>query len=315
MKLFAFPLLFTSWLLAVVPVSHLTNRTTTDSIKQSAPVPFTEGVLYTRVSFPGNILNEALSKIDFEKGNVKKQLEQLQKDMSSSTYAARAKAQLETMSLDERATMGTMLMAAMMSPLYAKINYAGHKVLANAVALNYSMQSYMDNEQQKGKMVVQTADRKKEAAIEFSAGSMRQVWEKEAVDEDKYEVKNMPDEEMVAGYKCNRVSYTYKPSQLPSTSPVAKPAYKLIVSYSPDIDKTINFLHPFYFQLDKGILKVEVHYDKAGKNRMVYEVTRVEPKKMTQQDFEVTDVKPVVNWDANPAIASMNILSVMMGSD
>ncbi len=105
-------------------------------------------------------------------------MEQLQKNMSNSTYAAKAAAQIEAMSPGEQSIMGTMIMAAMMSPFCAKIKYAGHKVLANAFALNYSIQSYMDSEMQKGKMMIISADKKKEAAIEFSAGSMREISEK-----------------------------------------------------------------------------------------------------------------------------------------
>ena len=48
---------------------------------------------------------------------------------------------------------------------------------------------------------------------------------------------------------------------------------------------------------------------------MIYEVTRVKTKKLTLTDFEVNSITPFVNWDANPAVASMNILAAMMGGD
>jgi hypothetical protein len=66
--------------------------------------------------------------------------------------------------------------------------------------------------------------------------------------------------------------------------------------------------------LDKGILKIEVHYDKKGRNKLLYEVTHIEAKALTEKDFIVSGVKPVIDWDANPEQASMNVLSVMMSS-
>lgn len=275
---------------------------------------FTEGVLYTRVSFPGNIMNELLAKIDFEKGNVPEQLKELQRATASKAYTDKVAAQLNTMTADEKASMGTIMMAAMMSPLYAKIHYTEGQVLAKANALNYSMESYMHTGQGKGKMVVISNDKNKDAAIEFSAANMRNIWEKEEVDAGKYEMKHLNEQEIVAGYLCKKVVYTNNNTGTTDKFGLAKKAYKIIAWYNPEISADINFLHPFYFQLDKGILKIEVHYDTKGKNKMLYEVTRMEQKKLTASDFAVTPVMPVVNWDTHQAQASMNMLAVMMGS-
>jgi hypothetical protein len=310
MKLFALSIL-AAWLFSFAPATTTIASNNADTTKYKA---FTEGVLYTRVSFPGNIMNELLSKIDFEKGNILEQLKELQRATASKAYADKVSAQLKTMTAAEKASMGGMLMAAMMSPLYAKINYTEGQVLAKANALNYTMESYMNTRQGKGKMVVISNNKNQDAAIEFSAANMRSVWEKEEVDALKYDVNELAGQEMVAGNLCKKVVYTYKKDAAVSSSRLVKPAYKLTVWYAPQISADINFLHPFYFQLDKGILKIEVQYDTSGKNRMVYEVTRLEPKKLTTSDFAVTPVMPVVNWDTNQAQASMNMLAVMMSS-
>ena len=309
MKLFVLSILTACFF----PFAPATNNIAVTSADTSIRKAFTEGILYTRVSFPGNILNELLSKIDFEKGNIPEQLKELQQATTSNAYAEKAAAQLKTMTADESASMGAMMMGALMSPLYAKIYYTGGKVLAKANALNYSMESYMNTGSGKGKMVVIANDKRNEAAIEFSAASMSHVWEKEKVDAEKYEMKPLPEQEKVAGYLCRKVVYTRKKSEAASTS-LIKPAYKLVVWYAPEMSPDINFLHPFYFQLDKGILKVEVHYDTNGKNKMLYEVTRAEQKPLAENDFAVTPVEPVLNWDTNQTQASMNVLSVMMST-
>jgi hypothetical protein len=252
-----------------------------------------------------------LSRIDFEKGNISEQLKALQTSTNSKAYTDKMAAQLNTMTMEERANMGSMMMAAMMSPLYARIYYTDGKVLAKANAMNYSMESLMNIKDGTGNMVVISNDKSKEAAIEFSAANMKKVWEKEEIDADKYEMKFSPDQEQIAGYWCKKVTYTYK-ERTGIKSVFGKQAYKVIVWYSPEINQDINFLHPFYFQLDKGILKIEVHYDKGGKCRMLYEVTGIEPKSLSEKDFLLTPVEPVVNWDTNQITASMNILNVIM---
>jgi|GEM_PF-3161163 len=298
--------------LAVINSSHYQPLTQQPEIVKQQK--FEEGVLYTRISFPGNILNEQLSKIDFQKGNITEQLKAWQELSNSKAYADKITTRLNAMTAEERACMGSMVMATMMSPLYAKIYYTPGKVLAKAQAMNYTLESFMNTKHGKGKMVVIANNKSTQAAIVFSADNMRKVWEKEAIDIEQYDMKHLPEQEKIAGYLCKKIVYTYKDKKGNVVSTFGKKATKVTVWYNADIPDEINFLHPFYFQLDKGILKIEVHYDKMGMFRMLYEVTGMESKPLSEKDFLMSTVEPVVDWDANPLKASMSILNAMMGS-
>jgi hypothetical protein len=271
---------------------------------------FEEGILYTRVSYPGNILNDLLSGIDFSKNNIQDQIRNLQQKTNSTEYAEEIQKKMSTLSEEEKTAMGKMMMGIMFSPLYAKIYVSKKEVLAKTTALNYTMESYMDIQNEKGRMNVLSNNSAEKAAIQFSAKSMKEVWEKEEVGPSKYNIKAIPGTTNIAGYPCSQTIYTYK-----TKTPLQKAPYKLIVWHSNEIGKEINFFHPFYFEIDKGILKIEVQYDHAGKVKMVYEVTGSESKKLSGTDFQLTSINPVLNWDTNQAEASMKILQAMMSSN
>lgn len=274
---------------------------------------FREGILYTKVSFPGNILNDMLSEIDFSKSDIQIQMKKLQQKTNSKEYAESIQKKMNLLSEEEKTAMGKMMMGIMLSPLYAKIYLSEKEVLAKATALNYFMESYMDNQTGKGRMNVLSGNSAENAAIEFSASRMKDVWEKEEVGPEKYFMKDIAGTKNIAGYTCNQTVYTYKQTDKSNTF-LSKAPYKLIVWHSKEIGKEINFFHPFYFEIDKGILKIEVHYDQAGKVKMIYEVTGTESKKLSAADFQLTAVNPVINWDANQAEASIKILQAMMAS-
>lgn len=289
------------------------NLNTSKSVIDSSAPKFTEGILFTRVSFPGNVMNEALMKIDFEKGNSKEQLQQLQSSTNNEAYAKKMQESMESMSPEEKAAMGSMMMAAMMSPLYAKIYISGNEVLAKANAINYRLESYMNAGTGIGRMVAVSNDESQNASIRFTSNNIKKVWEKTEVSPEQYTFQVLTEKGSVAGHSCKKAVYTLKNSTNQASSPFqASPAYKLIVWYSDDFSAAINFLHPFYFHLDKGILKIEVHYDKKGKNKMLYEVTGSKPQKLNAQNFQLSSVEPVIDYDTEPMKASMNMLAVFM---
>ncbi len=295
--------------------SFLQPGNTEMSSSQAIPAKkFHEGILYTKVSFPGNILNDLLAEIDFSRSDIRDQMKKLQSKTNSVAYSESVQKTMSKLSEEEKNAMGKMMMGIMLSPMYAKIYVSDKAVLAKASAINYTMESYMDNQAGKGRMNVLSNNSEENAAIEFSAGRMKEVWEKEEVGPSKYTLKELPGTTTIAGYACNQTVYTYKLSDKSETA-LSKAPHKLIVWHSNEIGKEINFFHPFYFEIDKGILKIEVQYDQAGKVKMIYEVTGTEVKKLSAADFRLTDVKPVLNWDTNQAEASMKILQAMMASN
>lgn len=273
------------------------------------PLLFSEGIMHTRISFPSNPLNELLSSVDFTKGDVQSQLRNLQNAQQNEAYARKVKAQVDKMAATEKQAMTQMMMAALMSPLYTTIYFDKEKALAKAYALNYRLESFMNVQEGKGKMVAITNDNSNSAAITFSASNLQKAWQKESADAEHYNIQWLNVVEKVGGIPCNKVVYTRKAGKNSSGQLLA---YKLIAWYSPQLSNRINFAHPFYLDIPHGILKIEIHYDVSGKNRMVYEVASIDQKKLSAQDFILTDIQPVLDWDANQVQASMNMLNVFM---
>jgi hypothetical protein len=272
---------------------------------------YTEGVVHTRISFPGNPINELLETIDLKKGDVEEQLKALQDEQKSEAYARKIKAMMDKMTASEKQIMGKMMMAVLMSPLYATIYFDQEKALAKAYALTYTLESYMNSQQGNGKMVAQANDKSTAAAIKFTAASLDQAWQKESADAAHYDIQWLTVVEKVSGIPCKKVVYTRKKS----VSTDQKLAYKLIVWYAPQVSKQINFAHPFYLDIPHGVLKIDVHYDTGGKNRMVYQATSIEQKKVSLTNFAMTDIQPVLDWNEDQVKASMSMLTVFMSQN
>jgi hypothetical protein len=268
-----------------------------------------EGVLHTRVSFPNNPMNELLSSIDITKGNIQGQLSSLQEAQKREAYSKKIQSQIDKMSAAEQQAMGQIVMAALMSPLHATIYFDNEKALAKAYALNYTLESFMNTQEGRGKMVAIANDNSNAAAITFSAKNLQEAWQKEHVDAEQYNMQWLNTIEAVSGYPCKKIVYTRKSGKDKENQLVA---YKVIAWYTPQINNRINFAHPFYLDIPYGVLKIEVLYDEGGKNRMVYEVTGIEPKRVNASDFTLTDIQPVVDWDTHQAEASINMLNVLM---
>lgn len=286
-----------------------TAKGVNNNVDTSKQTQISEGILQTRISFPNNPMNELLSSIDFTKGNVQGQLRSLQDGQNSEAYTKKVKAQIDRMTPSEQQAMGQMMMAALMSPLYATIYFDKEKAVAKAYALNYTLESFMNTQEGKGKMVAIAYDNSNAAAITFSAKNLQEAWQKERVDGERYNLQWLNTIEFVSGMPCKKVVYTYKARK---SKPGQLVAYKLIAWYSPQFNNRINFAHPFYLDIPHGVLKIEVLYDAGGKNHMVYEVTGIEPKKVNAADLLLTDIQPVLDWDTNQMQASMNMLSVFM---
>jgi hypothetical protein len=69
-----------------------------------------------------------------------------------------------------------------------------------------------------------------------------------------------------------------------------------------------------YLQHAHGILKIEIHYDERAKVKMLYEIVNVQAKPLSNKDFLMHNVEPVINWDENPGEASANMLAVIFSS-
>lgn len=78
--------LFPFTLLACGLITHANTNTGNDT-DTTKLLLFTEGVLQTRITFPGNPMNEWLSAIDISKGNLQHQLATVLNAQKTEAYA------------------------------------------------------------------------------------------------------------------------------------------------------------------------------------------------------------------------------------
>lgn len=268
---------------------------------------FDEGILVTRVSFPGSVFNDYFSKLvaSEKNGNAG----QNQDDQMA--QAKHFQSLFDKLSEEDKARTGTMMMAAMMTPYYAQIYFSKEKALAKAVAMNYRMESFMNMEEKLGLMAAFSKNDEKNFAISFSADQIKKVWQKEEVSPENYTIVQSPIKEPVIGFQCIKTVYTYKKGKQTANNLSSDPPYKIVVWSSPQFDTSLNFFHPLYLNIPHGILKIEVQYDAQSKIKMVYEVVSATAKQLNESDFGMTPTESVVDWDKDPTAASIGMLSIL----
>ena len=157
---------------------------------------------------------------------------------------------------------------------------------------------------------------KERGTINFPLSELRKVWEKDDVGEyeGEYAVKNFTETTVIAGYPCKKVTYLFSGT---SQGPVAHSKiittipWKVTVWYSDELNPVINVQHPLFIKLNKAILKTEVDFDKEGKKRMVYEITKIEPRKIEEDELKLPELGEVVNHKPGGEEALMLIMKVM----
>lgn len=261
-----------------------------------------EGIVYSRTSFPGHPFDRLLKQIDFNKGSIDEQYKAIRDSIKN----------------EEQVVSDPMYMLALaLSPVVAKTYYAPQRSLSYVFAVGYELATLLDHSQGNGKMLLQTHDLQHRGTINFNKADLPKLWEKEEVDkyEGEYAVQKSAETSVIAGYRCNKMTYVFSGT---SQGPVAHSKvvttipWKIVIWYTDDLDAGINIQNPFYFNLNKAILKVETDFDKAGKKKMVYEVTRIEQATLTDEDFKLPNIHPVVNYEPNSNEAILMIMNIMI---
>jgi hypothetical protein len=122
---------------------------------------------------------------------------------------------------------------------------------------------------------------------------------------------------MIAGYKCKKVVYTFGGTSRGtgvSHYIINLLPLKVTAWYSDELPSSINLILPLQFEQQKAILKFDVEYDKNHKNRMVFEITGLEQKKLDDEVFNIRDNSPPIQHKAGEYEAGMMIMQVMMNA-
>ncbi|MCB2410079.1 hypothetical protein [Hymenobacter lucidus] len=274
-----------------------------------AVAPFTQGIITTRVSLPGNPYDKLLSKLDPAKGNIQGQMQQL---AASLTPAEQQQLQTEAAKLSPAMTIG-----AMMLPRKGTIYCRGQEARATTDALTYHLENYFNNATHKGLLLMASQSTPQTVNYTYDAASVKKTWQSIVVTAQDYTAKTSTETALVSGYPSQKTTYTLKPGAAETTSPEPgqlpnKPT-ALDVWTSAQIPQSLNFAHPVYVAETHGITRLVVYFDKERKQRMVYEFASVQPKAITDQDLKIKTTAPVLDYAKDEMQVGMKMLALMLG--
>jgi len=295
----------TWFLLPLLALAGATGFTSTPS----AVADFTQGVITTRVSLPGNPYDKLLSQVDPAKGNVQAQLQQL---AGSLTAAEQQQLQAAAAELSPAMTIG-----ALMLPRKGTLYCRGREVRATTDALTYHLENYFNHSTQKGLLLMASQSGPQTVNYTYDAASVEKTWQSIVVTAVDYTVRTTTETSLVAGYPSQKTTYTLKPGATSATpaSPGQMPAkpVALDVWTSRQIPQALNFAHPVYVEEAHGITRLVVYFDATRKQRMVYEFTSVQPKSITNQELQIKTTAPVLDYAKDATQVGMQMMALMLG--
>ncbi|OON70020.1 hypothetical protein [Hymenobacter sp. CRA2] len=281
----------------------------------SSPVPtttppagFTQGVITTRVSLPGNPYDKLLSQIDPAKGNVQAQVQQLAMRL---TPAEQQQLQAEAAKLPPALVMG-----AMMLPRKGTIYCRGQEARVSTDALSYHLENYFDGAKNAGTMLLASQANPERVAYTYNAATLKKTWQSIVVTEEDYTLKTTTETSPVAGYPSQKTTYTLKPGAAPATDEPGGMSQKpvaLDVWTSVQIPQMLNFAHPVYVKEKNGITKLVVYFDKERKHKLVYEFASVQSRPVTPQELQIKANTPILDYAKDEMQIGMKSLAIMLG--
>ena len=303
------------FVLLLLPFAALwaaTDRAQAQTAVTAPPANFTQGVITTRVSLPGNPYDKLLSRLDPAKGNLQAQMQQVALGL---TPAEQQQFQAAAAKLPPALAIG-----ALMMPRNGTIYCKGPEARATTNALTYHLENYFNSATRQGLLLMASLASPEQVNYTYDAASVKNAWQRIVVTEVDYTVRRTAETALIAGYPSQKTTYTLKPGaakaapagpgpgQLPD-KPVA-----LDVWTSAQIPQLLNFAHPVYVQQADGITKLVVYFDPERKQQMVYEFARVQPRAVTAQELAIKTTAPVLDYAKDGMQVGMKAMAVMLGS-
>ncbi len=271
--------------------------------------PFQEGILYMKVSFPGNPMAQAFSKLDFDE-DIAPQMEAMYAKMSASEQAALSRT---------GESMGLMSLVIMMTPFQSTLQYRKGEVLAKAEGYGYHLENYQNSIENKGIYYVASRTGENTVTMRYAPSTTGKTWQSMEVYHRDFDISTLDEPEIVAGYSCQGKRYMAKsdrPSDLKMGQAVPQLS-KLEVYTSKQMASDINFQHPIYIPEENGILKIIAYFGEGDRaTTMVYEATRVQAKVLEDKDMVIRTSTPIYDMDDDKDLleGGFKLMGIMMGS-
>lgn len=264
---------------------------------------FSQGIITTRVSMPGNPYDQLLSKIDPAKGNVQGQLRQLVESLSP---AEQQHFQSEAAKLSPAMSIG-----ALMLPRKGTIYCRGQEARATTDALTYHLENYFNSTTHSGTLLMASQSKPERVNYTYDAASVKKTWQSIVVTDQDYTRKPTTETALVAGCPSQKITYTLKPGA--GTAPGESKPVALDIWTSARIPQMLNFAHPVYVKETQGITRLVVYFDKEHKQQLVYEFASVLSKPISSQELHIATTAPVLDYAKDEMQIGMKMMGLMMG--
>jgi len=268
--------------------------------KNDRRVLVTEGIIYSKTSFPVHPIQPLLKRIDFDSGNIPAQYSRLK----------------DSFNLDPAGLEDPMFMSAIfLSPVEGKLTFDKDRILIETQALSYRLVNLVANDT--GKFMLRPFNTNSEnIEVVYDAPSIKKIWEKYEIDETEFTIQKTSQTDIIATYPCKKMIFNFKGTsrQTLPTRLIGNIPWKVTVWYNEAFPPSINTQLPFYFNFTHGILKTQVEFDKAGRNKMIFEVTEVVPKDVNDDDFKITPFVLPLKYPAQAEKITNDLMSIMANS-
>ncbi|UOQ64728.1 hypothetical protein [Hymenobacter volaticus] len=275
--------------------------------KAPAPAAFTEGIITTRVSLPGNPFDKVLSQLDPAKGNPQEQMQRI--------IGAMSPAEQQQMQASAQKSPPAMTMGAMMLPRKGTIYCRNQEARVSTDALTYHLENYFNSTKNTGLLLMAAQGRPDQVAYTYDAGSVKNVWQSISVTDADYTMKTTAETALVAGYPSTKTTYTLKPNAAAPADPalggMSEKPVALDVWTSPQIPQMLNFAHPVYVKEKQGITKLVVYFDKERKHKLLYEFESVQLKPVTAQNLQIKTTGQVLDYAKDITQIGAKTLAIM----
>lgn len=267
--------------------------------------PFNEGIIEMGIFSHDIELGRFIDKIDYSKGDVKTQYENLLKNDVDSKAIFDL---IQNMQQQNPLAALTMLFNITQCTYHIKNDV----VLGKVKGLGWSMDNFLDQGNDMGSIYSETLTQNQNIPVEDRNIYGTYQPSKElgsaainTIDLDLYERSIQNKKQLVSGYLCDVVTYTLK--QADPNSPIS--LHKLVVYTSPLFSTIINFAHPYYLEETGGILKLDIHLDEKNVPTLVMKPKQIKEKHITAHDLRSRTSTPIYSiTDLNWAIKSLAIM-------
>lgn len=241
------------------------------------------GVVYAKTSFPGHPIDPILKRIDFESGGINSQYSRIR----------------DSIGLNSQTVEDPMYMAGIfLMPAYSVLTVSDNEMISTQYSSGYVMEARLNKQSDTAWVLLQAHDAGSPVFADMKVGDVDKVWERFEVDPEEYSVKTLPGTVMIAGYKCDKTVYVFKgTTRKPalSTRVISRIPWKLTL-YSAPLDPSLNLQAPYRIHSSKAFLRMDVELDQAGKNKMIWEVTRIEKQIPESIRFYTIDGSPNMHY-------------------